>query len=198
MNVFRREHLNYWYSMKIYYLTTTIASIPSQIIFPTIFCVIVYFLTSQPAEADRFFLFLGIYILLGILADSYGLIFACSLAPQSAIYIAPVSSIPFIIFSGYLITIKNIPFYFEWMTYVSYYRYGFEGILNTVYGLERQNLPCNGSTAGLCTFADIKNLKKHFGLDYSLELDVGILSFFICLIRVCTLFVLWVKVHNSK
>ena len=132
-----------------------------------------------------------------MVADSYGLIFGCSLAPQSAIYIAPVSSIPFIIFSGYLITIKNIPSYFKWMTYVSYYRYGFEGILKSIYHFNRTDFECSHDRQN-CPFGSIKYINSHFSLELNYEIDIAVLAFFIVLMRISTLFVLWIKVRNSK
>ena len=103
MNTFKREHLNYWYSMKSYYIAKSMADMPFQIIYPLAFVLIVYFMTSQPLEIMRLSMFILMCILTSLVAQSLGLVIGCACDLQTAIYLGPISVIPILLFSG-----KNI------------------------------------------------------------------------------------------
>ncbi len=196
MNVFRREHLNYWYSMKLYYLATTIAFLPAQVFFPALYTTIVYFMSGQPYEANRFFMHTLIMVLVGLLTESYGLIFGSALAPQSAVYIAPISMTPFVVYGGFLISIKNLPDWFRWMGHVSFFRYGVEGAVKSVYGFER-NLTCPYGFPR-CVITHSSLIETMYGLDLPYETDVAVLIGLMLIARSSAFFVMWTKVKTSR
>lgn len=69
-----REHLNNWYSVGSYVIAKIMAGLPLQLICPTIFIGIAYFMTGQPHDIMRFVLLWAILILIAIMSDSLGLL----------------------------------------------------------------------------------------------------------------------------
>lgn len=134
-----KEMSNSWYKVSSYFVAKTIADLPSVIV--TIFCLeaVCWLATEQVAEFWRFMSAYSLSVLMGIVCESVGVLMGIVLSYDlvSATLITMASSFPVLMFSGFLIKVADIPWYFKPMTYVSYARYNFEGILTSVYGFDR-------------------------------------------------------------
>ncbi|KAG8034189.1 hypothetical protein G9C98_001273 [Cotesia typhae] len=196
MAVFVREHLNYWYSLKAFYLARTVSDLPFQTVFSIVYVMIVYFMTSQPLETYRFLMYLNICILTSFVSQSIGLLIGAAMSVESGMFIGPVSSVPIVLFSGFFIKFSAMPNYLSWLSYVSYIRYGFEGAMITVFGYNRPRLKCS---IEYCHFrSPTKFLEEMAMLDAVYWIDVVALIGFLLLLRISTYFVLRLKLRSLR
>lgn len=139
LHVFLKERCNGWYHCRTYYLAKTLADIPLQIAFPIIYGSIVFYMNGQLFTWWRFSMFITILILVGLVAQSQGLMVSAIFMndPTSAVFVAPMTSIPFLLFAGFFVRIKTMPGYLVIVSYFSYIRYSFEALISLTYGFDR-------------------------------------------------------------
>lgn len=143
MSILSKEHFNRWYSLGSYYISITIVDLPISIVACALFTVIVYTMSSQPMDVSRFFMFFAISLYTVLVAQSFGLMIGAVFSVVNGTFLGPTLSVPMMMFAGFGVTLRDLPPYLAWGSYVSYLRYGLEGFVGAIYGLERPILDCN-------------------------------------------------------
>ncbi|KAF7259986.1 hypothetical protein EG68_03332 [Paragonimus skrjabini miyazakii] len=202
MPIFVREHMNYWYSLKAYYLAKSFADLPFQVFFPIVYGSIVYWMTEQPADAIRFLLFLLVCIQTSLVGQSLGLLIGAATSLQVAVFLGPVTGIPILLFSGFFLSLDLIPKYLQWLSYISFTRYSFSGALKIVYGLNRTKLDCSQRRSITVSFPCVQNPSMVIDSlnvgQYHLYVDILILFLFFFALRLMSYFILRWRIKGQR
>ena len=110
MPVFVREHLNFWYGVRAYYLAKSLADMPFQLVMPLSYSLISYTMTGQPMEAKRFGLFCLVNMLSSTVGQSVGLLVGTLFEMYVAYFVGQFAFFPNIIFSGIFVPFSSIPY----------------------------------------------------------------------------------------
>ncbi|XP_030766388.1 ATP-binding cassette sub-family G member 1 [Sitophilus oryzae] len=142
LSILIKEHFNRWYSLKMYYVSVTLIDLPLSIFCCFIFTTIVYYMTAQPLEIVRFSMFFVSSALVVFVAESFGLVVGAYFSVVNGTFLGPILTVPMMMFAGFGVSLKDLPTYLYWGSYVSYLRFGLEGVVGAIFGLNRQTLDC--------------------------------------------------------
>ncbi|CAG9859722.1 unnamed protein product [Phyllotreta striolata] len=142
MSILIKEHFNRWYSLKMYYTSVTLVDIPLSILCCFVFTVIIYFMTDQPFETVRFFMFFITCMLVVLVAQGFGLVIGAYFNVVNGTFVGPTLTVPMMMFSGFGVRLCDLPQYMYWGSYTSYLRYALEGVVGAIYGRGRETIDC--------------------------------------------------------
>lgn len=151
MSILLKEHFNRWYSLKAFYTALTLIDLPISIFCCILFTVIVYFMTSQPIEVSRFFMFFSISLLVAFIGQGTGLMIGSIFNVVNGTFVGPTLSVPIMMFAGFGVSLRDLPVYLKWGTYISFLRYGLEGFIGSIYG-DRSVLDCKTEQTFYCHY----------------------------------------------
>ncbi|XP_011149501.1 protein white [Harpegnathos saltator] len=128
--IFLREHRNGMYRTDVYFICKTLAEAPIFLAVPLIFTIIVYPMIGLYPDMKHFFIATGIVALVANVSTSFGYLISCiSNGVSMALSVGPPVIIPFMLFGGFFLNTASVPSYFEWFSYLSWFRYGNEALL---------------------------------------------------------------------
>jgi len=128
--VFLREHFNGMYRTDAFFFAKQVVEMPLYILEATIMFTLIYWIANLNPEAERFFIALGIIILILQVVFSLGYFLSCTLPTVDiALAIAPVLIIPMMLFGGFYLNSSSVVVWLAWIKYISWFYYGFSALL---------------------------------------------------------------------
>lgn len=132
--IIMREHFNRWYKLHSFYLANKLADIPIQFTAISLYILIVYYMSDQLLELQRFCLYTLMCFAVSIVAQTFGLLIGTGMKVQHGMIFGPLTILPFLIFSGFFVQFRDAHPYLRWLFHLSFLKYGFEGVMIAIYG----------------------------------------------------------------
>jgi len=128
--LFKRERASALYGVFPYYIARFVSELPTLIIFPLIFSSISYWMIGFRPDANHFVIFY-LSIVAETLTTSSLFVMVGSISPNFPIaqILAPISLVLFMLFGGFLVNSDNIPIYYIWLKYLSFFKYVYESLM---------------------------------------------------------------------
>lgn len=178
VQLLKREYFNRWYGLNPYFFAMTFTGMPVQIVLGTIYIILTYVMTDQPMEWERCIKFLVVCHLVSCCSESLGLAISARLSIVNGIFVGPVLSVPLMLLAVYGLGTgsKYIPTIVRLFMYLSYLRYGLEGLVLAIYGNNRAQMLCPQQEM-YCQLREPRALLKEVGMeDVDYWVDVIALS----------------------
>ncbi|XP_075151194.1 ATP-binding cassette sub-family G member 1-like [Haematobia irritans] len=191
-----REHFNRWYNLGPYFLSLLSFEVPFQCICTSLYLGISIWLTdNEQSDNFRVMYFMLFGILVTLSAQAWGFFVGATLPTKLAVFLGPILAVLFSVF-GFCTRYIDITPVFRWMWHISYFRAGFHGAVNAVYGMDRSALPCPENII-YCHFRNPKVF-----LEFIMITDVSVLDCVllmvgvICVMHLLTVITLWRKLNK--
>ncbi|XP_022727932.1 ABC transporter G family member 25-like [Durio zibethinus] len=156
--IFMKERASGMYTLSSYFMARIIGDLPMELILPTVFLIVAYWMAGLKPDLVAFLLTL--LVLLGYVVVSQGLGLALGAAimdAKQASTIVTVTMLAFVLTGGYYV--HKVPSWMAWVKYISTTYYSYRLFINVQYGEGKKissMLGCSrhGSNRVGCKFID--------------------------------------------
>ncbi|KAF7822749.1 ABC transporter G family member 9 [Senna tora] len=155
----KKERCCGMYRLSSYFFSKIVADLPMELILPTIFLFISYFLAGLKPNVLNFLYTLFTLLLNVLVCQGLGLALgAIIMDPQSANTLGSVVMLSFLLVSGYYV--QHVPSFIGWIKYLSIIYYTFKLFVGSQYEVG-DTYPCSEGQCSVVEFPAIKQMGLH-------------------------------------
>lgn len=154
-----KERSSGTYRLSSYFISRIVADLPMELVLPTIFLIICYWMAGLKPHAQNF-LYTLFYLLLNVLV-SQGLGFALGaivMDQSSATTLGSVVLMTSILIGGYYV--QHVPKFIAWIKYLSISYYTYQLLVGSQYE-STDTYPCSEGQCLVTKFPSIKHIELH-------------------------------------
>ncbi|KAL2538826.1 ABC transporter G family member 25 [Forsythia ovata] len=131
--ILTKERASGMYTLSSYFMARITGDLPMELILPTLFLTIVYWMTGLKPELDAFLLTLIVVLNYVLVSQGLGLALgALIMDAKQASTVVTVTMLAFVLTGGYYV--HKVPSFMSWMKYISTTFYSYRLLINVQYG----------------------------------------------------------------
>lgn len=150
-------------------------------------------MTSQPHEPQRFIAYYCVILLLSLAAQGLGLLAGSIMNVKFTLILGSFFICPFVLFSGFFISIKDASYIWHWIFHVSFIKHALDGSLQAIFGGDRGKLECE---ADYCHYRWPYKFLESLGISDSIPNVMTKLIVFALIFRAIAFFIMWVRLKR--
>ncbi|ERN02964.1 hypothetical protein AMTRI_Chr11g154470 [Amborella trichopoda] len=144
--IFIKERGAGMYKLSAYVAAKAIGDLPMELVLPTAFTIVAYWMAGLRADAFSFLLTLGVVLYSVLVGQGLGLALGAAIMDaKRATAVASVTMMAFLLVGGYYV--RKVPHFVRWLKYTSFTYYAF-GLLIHIQYRGAQSQWCNGGGGG--------------------------------------------------
>ncbi|CAL5200833.1 unnamed protein product [Lathyrus oleraceus] len=151
-----KERSSGMYRLSSYFISRMVADLPMELVLPTVFLLITYFMAGLKATALNFFETLFSLLLNVLVAQGLGLALGAAVLDQkSATTLASVLMLVFLLAGGFYV--QNVPKFIDWVKYISISYYTYQLFIGSQFH-SGDTYPCSEGQCPIEEFPPIKQV----------------------------------------
>ncbi|KAJ4899404.1 ABC transporter G family member 9 [Raphanus sativus] len=155
-----KERSSGMYRLSSYFMSRVVGDLPMELILPTIFLIITYWMAGLNPKPVNFFLTLLILLVHVLVSGGLGLALGALVMDQkTATTLGSVMMLTFLLAGGFYV--RNVPVFISWVKYVSIGYYTYKLVILGQY-TESEWYPCGENGKLKCYVGDFEGI-KHIG-----------------------------------